>query len=158
MSLASDESTVGGIRAKIRLPDLASCPVAQVSNDGVECFNVSKRVDPESGQVTEEFATDATAEVEAEQFEPVFSYGEQSVYRFKRRFGHDCACELVEEYDVVRKEPPRLGGLFLLSTEDGGTVVVERSPAGYEAVDTPTFLMVYGDVRTESEVIGNVSA
>ncbi|RCU46841.1 S49 family peptidase [Haloplanus salinus] len=64
----------------------------------------------------------------------------------------------LEEYDVVRKEPPRLGGLFLLSTEDGGTVVVERSPAGYEAVDTPTFLMVYGDVRTESEVIGNVSA
>ena len=64
----------------------------------------------------------------------------------------------LEEYDVVRKEPPRLGGLFLLSTEDGGTVVVERSPAGYEAVDTPTFMMVYGDVRTESEVIGNVSA
>jgi protease-4 len=64
----------------------------------------------------------------------------------------------LEEYDVVRKEPPRLGGLFLLSTEDGGTVVVERSPAGYEAVDTPTFLMVYGDVRTQDEVIGNVSA
>jgi protease-4 len=64
----------------------------------------------------------------------------------------------LEDYDVVRKEPPRLGGLFLLSTEDGGTVVVEKSPAGYEAVDTPTFLMVYGDVQTESEVIGNVSA
>ena len=64
----------------------------------------------------------------------------------------------LEEYDVVRKEPPRAGGLLLLSTEDGGTVVVEKSPAGYQAVDTPTFLMVYGDVQTESEVIGNVSA
>jgi protease-4 len=64
----------------------------------------------------------------------------------------------LEDYDVVRKEPPRLGGLFLLSTEDGGTVVVEKSPTGYQAVDTPTFLMVYGDVQTESEVIGNVSA
>jgi len=64
----------------------------------------------------------------------------------------------LEDYDVVRKEPPRLGGLFLLNTDDGGTVVVEQSPAGYQAVDTPTFLMVYGDVQTESEVIGNVSA
>jgi protease-4 len=64
----------------------------------------------------------------------------------------------LEDYDVVRKEPPRLGGLFLLNTEDGNTVVVEKSPAGYQAVDTPTFLMVYGDVQTESEVIGNVSA
>jgi protease-4 len=64
----------------------------------------------------------------------------------------------LEDYDVVRKEPPRLGGLLLLSTEDGNTVVVEKSPAGYQTVDTPTFLMVYGDVQTESEVIGNVSA
>jgi Periplasmic serine proteases (ClpP class) len=64
----------------------------------------------------------------------------------------------LEEYNVVRKEPPRLGGLFLLSTEDGGTVVVEESPTGYDAVDTPTLLMVYGDVQTQDEVIGNVSA
>jgi len=64
----------------------------------------------------------------------------------------------LEDYDVVRKEPPRTGGLFLLSTEDGGTVVVEQSPAGYDAVDTPSFLMVYGDVQTQDEVIGNVSA
>ena len=64
----------------------------------------------------------------------------------------------LDDYDVVRKEPPRPGGLFLLSTDDGGTVVVEQSPAGYDAVDTPTFLMVYGDVQTQDEVIGNVSA
>jgi len=64
----------------------------------------------------------------------------------------------LEDYDVVRKDPPRLGGLLLLQTEDGGTVVVEESPVGYEAVDAPTYLMVYGDVQTETEVIGNVSA
>lgn len=64
----------------------------------------------------------------------------------------------LEDYEVVRKEPPRRGGLFLLGTDDGGTVVVEKSPAGYDAVDAPTFLMVYGDVRTTDEVIGNVSA
>jgi len=98
-ALASDTSAGGGIRAKIRLQELKSCPIAQVSDEGVECFNVSKRVDPESGQVTEEFATEAEIDVESAQFEPVFSYGQQSVYRFQRRFGHDCACELVEEYD-----------------------------------------------------------
>ena len=96
---ANEASADGGIRAKIRLQELKSCPIAQASEDGVECFNVSKRVDPESGQVTEEFATDADIDVDAVQFEPVFSYGQQSVYRFQRRFGHDCACEMVEEYD-----------------------------------------------------------
>jgi len=64
----------------------------------------------------------------------------------------------LETYDVVRKDPPRTGGLILLSTEDGGAVVVERSPTGYATVDTPTFLMVYGEIQTTDEVIGNVSA
>jgi len=64
----------------------------------------------------------------------------------------------LDDYEVVRKEPQRSGGLILLSTDDGGTVVVEQSPAGYDAVDTPTFLMVYGEVQTTDEVIGNVSA
>lgn len=98
-TLANEASAEGGIRAKIRLQELKSCPIAQVSEDGVECFNVSKRVDPESGQVTEEFATEADIDVDAVQFDPVFSYGQQSVYRFQRRFGRDCACEMVEEYD-----------------------------------------------------------
>jgi len=64
----------------------------------------------------------------------------------------------LETYDVVRKDPPRTGGLILLSTEDGDAVVVERSPTGYATVDTPTFLMVYGEIQTTDEVIGNVSA
>ena len=98
-ALASETAQSGGIRAKIRLSDLRSCPVAQVSQNGVECFNVSKRVDPESGRVTEEFATDTDVTPEETDFEPVFSYGQQSVYRFQRTFGHDCACELVEGYD-----------------------------------------------------------
>ena len=137
MSLAS-ESSVGGIRAKIRLPTLGSCPVAQVSNGGVECFNVSKRVDPESGQVTEEFATDATTEIEAEQFEPVFSYGEQSVYRFTRRFGHDCACELVEEYDCP---------IVDVQAEDGALSVVFHAPSMEELRGAVTALRdAYDDV------------
>jgi protease-4 len=64
----------------------------------------------------------------------------------------------LEDYEVVRKEPPARGGLFLLESDGGGTVVVEESPVGYDGVDSRTFLMVYGDVRTQDEVIGNVSA
>jgi len=64
----------------------------------------------------------------------------------------------LDDYEVYRKDPPQTGGLLLLSADDGGGVVVERSPVGYETVDTPTLLMVYGSVQTESEVIGNVSA
>jgi len=64
----------------------------------------------------------------------------------------------LDDYEVVRKEPPATGGLLLLSADDGGTVVVEESPVGYDAVDAPTYLMVYGEVRTQDEVIGNVSA
>ena len=80
-SLASDTAEAGGIRAKIRLSELNSCPVAQVSQNGVECFNVSKRVDPESGRVTEEFATDTDVTPEGTDFEPVFSYGQQTTAR-----------------------------------------------------------------------------
>jgi predicted DNA binding protein len=108
--LASDGVEAGGIRAKIRLSDLESCPIAQVSQEGVECFNVSKRVDPESGRVTEEFATDTEVTSEGRDFEPVFSYGQQSVYRFQRSFGHDCACEMVEEYDCPIVETQAIDG------------------------------------------------
>ncbi len=98
-ALASGTVEGEGIRAKIRLSDLDSCPVAGISKQGVECFNVSKRVDPETGRVTEEFATDGEVDADGDGIEPVFSYGTQSVYRFSRTFGHDCACEVVEEYD-----------------------------------------------------------
>lgn len=99
-SLADEPASSDGIRAEIRLPDLTECPIAQVSADGEECFNVSKRVAPDSGQVTEEFATERELDLEDTQFEPVFSYGQESVYRFERRFGKDCACELVESHDA----------------------------------------------------------
>ncbi|AOW79266.1 bacterio-opsin activator HTH domain-containing protein [Halodesulfurarchaeum formicicum] len=113
----SDES--GGIRAEIQLADLRSCPVAQVSKQGVECFNVSKRVDPETGRVTEEFATDADLDGESG-LDPVFSYGNQSVYRFQRTFGHDCACELVEEYDCP---------IVDVQAQDGDLTMVFHAPS-----------------------------
>lgn len=65
----------------------------------------------------------------------------------------------LDSYDVYRKEPPQPAGLLLLSTDGGNrTVVVQESPVGYDGVDTTQYLMVYGTVRYEDEVIGNVSA
>ena len=118
--LAAEASEAGGIRAKIHLEDLTSCPIAQVSREGVECFNVSKRVDPETGRVTEEFATDADLADAGQDLEPVFSYGNQSVYRFQRRFGHDCACELVEEYDCP---------IVDVQAQDGDLSIVFHAPS-----------------------------
>lgn len=64
----------------------------------------------------------------------------------------------LEDYAVYRKEPPRRRGLILFGAADGNrTVVVKESPVGYDGVDTQQYLMVYGDVRYEEEVIGNVS-
>jgi protease-4 len=64
----------------------------------------------------------------------------------------------LDRYTVVEKEPERQSGIFLLSSGNGTAVVVEQSPVGYDGVRSPTFLMVYGDVRYQDEVIGNVSA
>jgi hypothetical protein len=95
-----EEKRSAGIRAKLRIGDLHSCPIARVSSEGVECYNVSKRVEPESGRVTEEFATDANGDLEGQDgLEPVFTYGEKSVYRFQREFADDCACETIEQFD-----------------------------------------------------------
>lgn len=65
----------------------------------------------------------------------------------------------LDSYAVVEKEPPRQMGLFLLSADGGErTVVIEESPVGYDGVNAPTFLMVYGTVQYQDEVIQNASA
>ncbi|RDZ48364.1 S49 family peptidase [Haloferax sp. Atlit-19N] len=65
----------------------------------------------------------------------------------------------LENYEVVEKEPPTRSGIILLSSQNGNsTVVIQESPIGYDGVRSPQFLMVYGQVQYEDEVIGNVSA
>lgn len=61
----------------------------------------------------------------------------------------------LDRYGVVRSEAPA-GGLFVV-TADGRAAVVERSPVGYDGVDAPTFLMVYGEVEYRHEVVRNDS-
>jgi protease-4 len=64
----------------------------------------------------------------------------------------------LDGYDVHRKESPQRGGLVLVEAAGGNrTVVVEESPVGYDGVDTRQYLMVYGTVRTDGEVIANDS-
>ncbi len=140
-SLARDATEAGGIRAKIRLSDLQNCPIAQVPDIGVECSNVPNRVVPESGRVTEEFATDSGVELADADFEPVFSYGEQSVYRFQRTFGHDCACELVEDYDCP---------IVDVQTAKGDLSIVFHAPSIGELRGAVTALReTYGDVDVQ---------
>ncbi|WP_423750772.1 S49 family peptidase [Salinirarus marinus] len=65
--------------------------------------------------------------------------------------------EGLDDYEVVRKEPPTRLGILTVGAQANGTVVVDQSPVGYDGVRAPTFLMVYGTVQQEDEVIGNVS-
>ena len=126
------ETVNAGIRAKIRIGDLQSCPVARFSCDGVECYNVSKRVEPDSGRVTEEFSTDSNGDLaEVEGLEPVFSYGQKSVYRFQREFGQDCACETVEQFDCPIVE---------VQATDGDLSMVFHAPSMDELRDAVTAL------------------
>ena len=64
----------------------------------------------------------------------------------------------LDDYETYRKEPALGGGLLLLSSEDGDATVVVEEGVGFDAVDSRTYLMVYGDVQYENEVIENVSS
>ena len=64
----------------------------------------------------------------------------------------------LDDYEVYRKEPAGGLGILLLSADGGDATVVVEEGVGYDAVDTRQYLMVYGDVQYENEVIGNVSA
>ncbi|MFB6070547.1 MAG: helix-turn-helix domain-containing protein [Halanaeroarchaeum sp.] len=129
-----------GIRAKIRIDNATSCPVARASGDGVACYNVSKRVEPETGTVTEEFSTDANGDLEeVEGLDSVFSYGQKSVYRFERDFGDDCACEVVEQYNApiveVQAENGDLSMTFHAQTMEDLRDAVGSLRDRYDGVD-----------------------
>ncbi|WP_336002935.1 S49 family peptidase [Halorientalis halophila] len=66
----------------------------------------------------------------------------------------------LEDYGVVRMEPPEQPGLGLILGSQNGTgdrtVVVEDSPFDYEGVQTPQYLALYGTPETAET--GEVSA
>ncbi|MFB6134982.1 MAG: helix-turn-helix domain-containing protein [Halanaeroarchaeum sp.] len=88
-----------GIRAELSLDAEATCPVARVSADAdASTQSISKGTAPDSDTVTEEFVLGGDANVEDDEVEEVFSYGDQRAYRFQRPVEHDCPCESVEAY------------------------------------------------------------
>jgi len=60
----------------------------------------------------------------------------------------------LENYDVVRKEPPRRGIGILLASGDGEnrSVVVEDDQFGFDGVETTQYYALYGSLENDSEV------
>jgi hypothetical protein len=92
-----------GIRVEVKIDRPDGCTVAQASAavDG-STYSVSRSLNPEDPEtVTVEFMLDADLEGVPLQddVEPVFRYGSQTVYRYRRQRGRMCPCECVEAAD-----------------------------------------------------------
>ena len=60
----------------------------------------------------------------------------------------------IEEYEVVRLEPPRQNvGILIASGEnDNRTVMIQEDPFGFRGVETPQYYALYGTLDNETEV------
>ena len=89
----------GGIRAEVTIDSPETCPVTAVSaRSGASAHSITKSVAPDaSDQIAEEFVLDGDAEA-GDSFEEVFSYGQQTAYRFGRERGCGCPCEQIERH------------------------------------------------------------
>lgn len=103
-----------GIRAELSFQDSESCRVAALSaGTDATVDSISRSVAPETGRVTEEISV-TDGDVEFEEGEQVFSYGQKSIYRFERDYGVDCPCETVEQFgSPVQDVHTRDGNLHL---------------------------------------------
>lgn len=89
-----------GIRATIRFSDPGECPVVQASTAAdATVTQVSTSVaPPESASVSECLAPAELPEVEG--IEPVFPYGDRSVYRVRHEGDEQCPCECLGRFGV----------------------------------------------------------
>jgi len=89
----------GGIRAEVTIDSPETCPVTAVSaRSGASAHSITKSVAPDaSDRIAEEFVLDGDAEA-GDSFEEVFSYGQQTAYRFGRERGCGCPCEQIERH------------------------------------------------------------
>ncbi|MEF8775150.1 MAG: helix-turn-helix domain-containing protein [Haloarculaceae archaeon] len=92
-----------GIRVELKVEDPPGCTVAAATGSaGSSAFSVEKAVNPDAPEtVTEEFATagDLDSRGLSDDVDPVFEYGEDTVYRFERDRDRRCPCEVVEAHD-----------------------------------------------------------
>lgn len=117
-----------GIRAELKIPAAAECPLASVSDDeDVTAYSVSKSVNPNVPKhVTEEFAVepdeDMPVDPDDRELTRSFKSGSGSVYRFERTAGKNCPCECVEMYGYpvvdVRGEDGSLYIVFHVPDQD----------------------------------------
>lgn len=91
-----------GIRAEVKV-EATACPISRsVRNSQSAASLLSRSVNPQSpDKMTEEFVvnSDQTPEDVGDEFEEIFDYGPETVYRFDRPLGYGCPCEVVEQFD-----------------------------------------------------------
>ncbi|MFC7057358.1 helix-turn-helix domain-containing protein [Halovenus salina] len=108
-----------GIRATVSFADPGTCPIAKASHstDGpIEQVSTSVALPDNDGSVSE-FMADSG--LEAPWVEPVFSYGETTLYRITHEEPADCPCETLGEYDCP---------IHRYVAEDGTLTLVFHAP------------------------------
>lgn len=129
-----------GICAEVRVDGPAVCQLASMSGGAGGITGVSRSSTPDAGgTVTEEFTVQDDAELvwgEDLDTEPVFSYGDSTVYRFSRSANQGCVCELVEQTGCTVRQ---------IQILDGSIVVT------FLATDLQSIRDVVGDLRDAHE-------
>lgn len=141
-----------GIRAELKIAEPGECPVAELTAESdVSGYSLSKSTTDET-TVTEEMMLTTDGEVESD-MEELFSYGDESVYRFQRERGLGCACERVERFDCpVVDVRTRDGALFVtFHTPDVETLreVVTDLREAYAGVDVRRLLQSSGEDESD---------
>ncbi|MFQ3295648.1 MAG: putative DNA binding protein [Halobacteriales archaeon] len=91
----------GGIRAEINVEAGDACPIMKSVADRTNPItNVSRSLSPGDEAIVEEFTTDASATVEDERMDPVYSYDSRVAYRFSRDENPTCPCHRIESHEV----------------------------------------------------------
>lgn len=109
-----------GIRATVSFAEPGECPIAEASRsaDGrIEQLTTSVSLPRGNGSVTEFMASGDVEETH--RIEPIFSYGETTVYRTPHREPVDCPCETLGDHDCP---------IHRLVAEDGNLTLVFHAP------------------------------
>ncbi|SDJ61200.1 HTH DNA binding domain [Halovenus aranensis] len=89
-----------GIRATVSFADPGTCPIANASRSTegpIEQVSTSVALPDSDGSVSE-FMADSDLD-DVPRVEPVFSYGEATLYRVSHDGSADCPCETLGEFD-----------------------------------------------------------
>lgn len=86
-----------GIVAELAVSDPGDCPAAAASADTAAVTSVSRaQATAADGTAAEDLALPAGATPDDPSFEPVASFADRDLYRFRREKGEPCVCEAVE--------------------------------------------------------------